>query len=171
MDSATAGQGPGQVHVMHVLTDEGVEGVCTVGDARYTTIRTEDLEQLRILALGADPCDRERLNSKLQAATRTMFAKPGWFGTFDNCLWDIAGKVGNQPLYALIGRARSQCPAYYNFGGESLAACIADAHQAVGRGFPAVKDHFRERATENIKRFEAMRDALGRRLTYFMMQR
>ena len=34
----------GNVHVMHVRTNEGIEGVCTVGDARYTTIRREDLE-------------------------------------------------------------------------------------------------------------------------------
>lgn len=35
--------------MLHVRTDEGVEGVCRVGDARYTTMRKEELEQLRIL--------------------------------------------------------------------------------------------------------------------------
>ena len=49
------------LHVLHVRTDEGIEGVCTVGDARYRTMRPEDLEQLRALALGEDPFDRERL--------------------------------------------------------------------------------------------------------------
>ncbi|MCD6286915.1 MAG: hypothetical protein J7M39_13480, partial [Anaerolineae bacterium] len=50
----------GELHVLHVRTDEGIEGVCTVGDARYTTMRRQDLEQLKILALGEDPLDRER---------------------------------------------------------------------------------------------------------------
>ena len=26
---------PDAIHVLHVLTDEGIEGMCTVGDARY----------------------------------------------------------------------------------------------------------------------------------------
>ena len=107
------GQVTGELHVLHVRTDEGIEGVCTVGDARYTTMRTRDLEQLRILTLGEDPFDRERLNAKLHAATRGMFAKHGWFGAFDNCLWDIAGKVAGLPVVALLGRARATCPAYY----------------------------------------------------------
>ncbi|MCY3868325.1 MAG: hypothetical protein OXG87_02135, partial [Gemmatimonadetes bacterium] len=36
-----AGKSAEHVHVLHVQTDEGVEGVCTVGDARYTTMRLE----------------------------------------------------------------------------------------------------------------------------------
>ncbi|MCJ7550762.1 MAG: hypothetical protein MUQ30_13900, partial [Anaerolineae bacterium] len=63
-----------ELHILHVRTDEGIEGVCTAGDARYTTMRLQDLEQLRILALGENPLeDRERLNSKLSAATRGLF--------------------------------------------------------------------------------------------------
>jgi L-alanine-DL-glutamate epimerase-like enolase superfamily enzyme len=155
----------GHVHVLHVRTDEGVEGVCTVGDARYTTMRPEDLDQLRVLALGEDPFDRERLWAKLRAATRTMFAKPGWFGAFDNCLWDIAGKVARLPVYALIGRARESCPAYYNIGGGSgenaRQTAVEDAQRAVEAGFPAVKDHFRDTADKNIALFCAVREAVG----------
>ena len=62
-----------ELHVLHVLTDDGVEGICTVGDARYTMMRTEDLEQLRILASGEAPQERERLYGKCKAATRGMF--------------------------------------------------------------------------------------------------
>ena len=54
------------IHVMHVLTDSGLEGICTVGDARYQTMRREDLEALRIMAIGADPLDREYIDDKLQ---------------------------------------------------------------------------------------------------------
>ena len=150
-----------QIHVLHVRTDSGVEGVCTVGDARYPTMRPDELEQLRVLALEADPLARQRLFAKLHAATRSMFTRPGWFGAFDNCLWDIAGKAAGLPVYALIGKARERCPAYYNFGGKDKAAAAADAQQAVERGFTAVKDHFREDAATNIAWFEAMRQAVG----------
>ena len=151
----------GSVHVLHVITDEGLEGICTVGDARYTTMRPNDLEQLRLMAVGEDPFDRERLNAKLHAATRSMFTRPGWFGAFDNCLWDIAGKAAGMPVYQLLGRARSSAPAYYNFGGRTKEAAAEDAQKAVADGFPAVKDHFRGTGRENIAWFRAAREAVG----------
>ncbi len=151
----------GQLHVLHVRTDAGIEGVCTVGDARYTTLKPQDLEQLRILAVGENVFDRERLYSKLQAAARGMFAKPGWFGAFDNCLWDIAGKSANLPVYALLGRARAACPAYYNYGGKTLEQALDNVRMAVGMGFTALKDHFTGRADENIRWAAAVRDAVG----------
>ncbi|MCY4352262.1 MAG: hypothetical protein OXC45_04035, partial [Gemmatimonadetes bacterium] len=149
------GKSAEHIHVLHVKTDEGVDGVCTVGDARYTTMRLEDLEQLRLLTVGEDPFDRERLGQKLHKATRGMFTRPGWFGAFDNCLWDIAGKVAGLPVHSLIGRARSSCATYYNFRSGSQEEAVADAIQAVERGFLAVKDHFRGTADENIACFHA----------------
>lgn len=154
-------QAQGQIHVLHVHTDSGIEGVCTVGDARYTTMHLQDLSQLRILALGEDAFDRERLFSKLHAATRGMFAKPGWFGAFDNCLWDIAGKAAGLPVYALLGRSRSFCPAYYNYGGKTLQQAVENALMAVDKGFTALKDHFTGRADANITWSKAVRDAVG----------
>lgn len=156
-----AGQTTEQVHVLHVKTDEGIEGVCTVGDARYTTMRAEDLEQLRLLAVGEDPLERERLYQKLQAATRGMFTRPGWFGAFDNCLWDIVGKKTGQPVHGLLGRVRGHCPAYYNFGSGDKETAVAGAKKAVAEGFIAVKDHFSGDADENIACFHAVRDAVG----------
>lgn len=155
------GRTSNQIHLLRVRTDEGVEGVCTVGDARYTTLQPNELEQLRLLTLGQDPFDRERLDEKLRAATRTMFVRPGWFGAFDNCLWDIAGKVANLPVYALLGRARSSIPAYYNIGGASKEAAVADGVRAVEMGFPALKDHFSRSAAENIDWCVALREAVG----------
>ncbi len=150
-----------ELHVLHVRTDDGIEGVCTVGDARYTQMRTEDLEQLRLLASGENPTDRARLYSKCRAASRGMFTMYGWHGAFDNCLWDIAGKAESKSVSELIGRARSNCPAYYNFGGGTKDAAAEDARQAVQKGFKAVKDHFRGTGEENARWFEAARDAVG----------
>ena len=99
------------MHVLHVRTDEGLEGVCPVGDGRYMTMPVPTLEQLRILALGEDPLDRERLFQKMKHATRQAFAPYGWFGSFDNCLWDIAGKAAGMPVCALMGRVRDRAPA------------------------------------------------------------
>ena len=150
-----------EIHVLYVETDEGIEGVCTVGDARYTTMRKLDLEQLRVLAVGEDPNDRERLYDMCQIATRGMFTAMGWQGSFDNCLWDIAGKAVEKPVADLIGRAREACPAYYNNGGATPEAVAADSVSAVERGFPAVKDHYRGTGAGNERFFRATREAVG----------
>jgi len=150
-----------ELHVLHVRTESGLEGVCTVGDARYTRMRTEDLEQLRLLAIGEDASQRERLYAKCKAASRAMFTLYGWHGAFDNCLWDIAGKAAGVPVADLIGRTRDVCPAYYNYGGGTLQQSLEDAHRAIDQGFGVVKDHFRGTAAENAAWFEVARHAVG----------
>ena len=150
-----------ELHVLHVLTDEGLEGICTVGDARYTTMRTEDLEQLRLLVVGEDPTDNERLYEKCKSATRGMFTMYGWHGAFDNCLWDIKGKAEGKSVSQMIGQARTSCVAYYNYGGTTPEAAAENAKHAVGLGFQACKDHFRGTGEENVAWFEAARDAVG----------
>ncbi|MCP5433163.1 MAG: hypothetical protein H6923_07825 [Alphaproteobacteria bacterium] len=155
------GSGKDIVQVMHVETDEGIEGVSTVGDARYTAMRTEDLEELRLLALGADPFDRDMLDEKLHAATRRLFTAQGWFGAFDNCLWDIAGKAAGLAVANLLGRARDKAPCYYNFFGKSLEAEIEDAQKGLALGFPALKDHFEGSGAENVRAVTQARKALG----------
>ena len=153
---------PTEYHVLHVLTDADIEGVSTVGDARYTTMRHVDLEYLRHLTIGEDPLDRKRLNSKLKAATRHVFTMPGWFGAFDNCLWDIAGKAANQPVFELIGAARSSAPAYYNYrGGGTLESAIEDIDRALSMGFTAIKDHLSWPIAKNIDWFGKVRQACG----------
>ena len=104
--------------MLHVMTDEGIEGTCTVGDVRYTVMPRDVLDQLRLLAVGADPLERQHLYGKTRAATRSMFVPPGWSGAFDNCLWDIAGKAAGLPAHRLIGQARKSGPAYYNIRGD-----------------------------------------------------
>lgn len=146
-----------QLHVMHVMTSDGIEGICTVGDARYTRMRQEDLEQLRLLVIGEDPLERDRLHRKVAFATREAFVAPGWAGAFDNCLWDIAGKLTGEPVFRLVGAARAAAPAYYNIGGTDLASAMADADTAWQDGFRALKDHFERDASTNIAWFEAMR--------------
>ncbi len=151
-------RGTEQVHVLHVATDEGLEGVCTVGDARYTRMDPDRLEDLRLLTIGEDPLQREALFAKLAGAARLLFVPPGWFGAFDNCLWDIAGKAAGKPVAALLGGAREAADTYYNFFGANIEACLDDAASAVEQGFTALKDHFTDLGGKgDIAGFEATR--------------
>lgn len=156
------GSRPDEIHVLHVQTDEGIEGICTVGDARYTTMRAIDLEHLRHLTIGEDPRDRARLNDKLSTATRHVFTMPSWYGAFDNCLWDIAGKAAQLPVYKLIGQCRERAPAYYNYrSAGTLQDALDDIQRALALGFPAIKDHLSHDLATNVEWLRAARAECG----------
>ncbi len=155
------GPAEAEIHVLHVRTTEGVEGVCTVGDARYSTLQPRELEQMRLLAVGEDALDRSGLRERLHHATRFAFVAPGWFGALDNCLWDIAGKVAGQPVCDLIGRQRQQAEAYYNIRSHDLDTSLADADHAQAEGFRALKDHYAQPWARNAAWLRALRRHTG----------
>ncbi|MCH2316482.1 MAG: hypothetical protein MK524_08860 [SAR202 cluster bacterium] len=164
-ESGTLGQGAGSsrnlvpVQVIHVRTDEGVDGVCTVGDWRYTEMNPQQLAHLRQLAIGENPLNRERLYSKLRSVAR--FYDPAWFGGFDNCLWDIAGKVSELPVAQLLGGAEQRVQAYYNIRGASLAELVKDGEAALQNGYEVLKDHLPYDAKVNIRLFHELRQSFG----------
>ena len=99
-------------------TDEGVVGVCTTPGDGHTGLHPGDVPQLQALVVGEDPLKREYLYQKLHQGTRWVYRSPSWFGGFDNCLWDIAGKVAGLPVYSLLGKVRDEVYAYYNTRGS-----------------------------------------------------
>ncbi len=151
--------GPVPVQVIRVSTDEGIEGICTVGDWRYTEMSWRQIAQLRELAIGEDPLNRERLHSKLNMSGR--FFKKGWFGGFDNCLWDIVGKVEGLPIAKLLGGARERVQAYYNTAGSTPDELLRDGEAGLEAGYSVLKDHLAFSFKENIRVFEQFRSAFG----------
>lgn len=163
MPSAGTGSAGEKQHefLMHVDTDEGVTGTCTAVAFGTSRFDPADTEQLKGIVVGHDPLDRELLWQKLHQGTRWVYREPGWFGAFDNCLWDIAGKVANLPVYALVGRVRESIPCYYNIRGATIEEAQEDSRRALELGFKAVKDHFYHPYRENIRWLTATREAVG----------
>ena len=98
---------PMQMQILDVETDERI-----TGRIAPTFITKAQLAILKTHAIGESPFARERLFQMLHKGTRWVFQEPGWFGEFDNCLWDIAGKAAGLPVHALIGRVRQRLPVY-----------------------------------------------------------
>ncbi len=147
------------VQVMQVITDEGINGICTVGDWRYTELTWRQISQLRELVIGENPLERDLLLSKLNAVSR--FFEPGWFGGFDNCLWDIEGKVKNLPVSELLGGAKEKIQAYYNTAGGTPEDLIRDGEIGIEAGFTVLKDHLPFAAQKNIETFREFRKVFG----------
>ena len=94
-------------------TDEGIYGwgeTATLGvyyrlQKSYKTLMEEIFEaHLK----GENPLDRERLTKSIYSAVTSRHAEYSTMGlvsAIDLALWDIAGKVCNQPVYNLLGGA------------------------------------------------------------------
>ena len=146
---------PAQQAFLEVRTDEGLWGRCTTG------MTPGQAEILRNNVTGEDPLDRERLYQMLHKGTRWVYQPPGWFGDFDNCLWEIAGKASGLPVYALIGRVRARFPAYLTGGNMDLAGYRRHIDEGRRAGIQAYKLHSYKGGKADIPLLRELRQVVG----------
>ncbi len=84
----------------------------------------------------------------------------------DTAVWDLAGKVLNQPVYRLLGGTRDRVPAYASAGlygeGKSLDDLAAEMVGYVKQGFSAVKMKIGGLSlAKDIDRVRVVREAIG----------
>jgi L-alanine-DL-glutamate epimerase-like enolase superfamily enzyme len=151
----TSSDQPVRQHFIEVRTDEGVSGRCT------TTMTPAQVEVLRHQVIGIDPLHREHLYQKLHKGTRWVYQPAGWFGDFDNCLWDIAGKVAGLPVYALIGRVRKQFPIYLTAGDAPVEEYLHQIELGRQMGAKAYKFHSYKGGKADIPIFRQVRKEVG----------
>ena len=152
--------------IIQIHTDQGITG-------EYPIAGGPTREQVAIGAqylIGKDVTAREKIYNDLKRGLR-HYDMTG-VGVIDICLWDIMGKMYDEPLYRLLGGTRRPLPAYASTlhgdenGGLSSPAQFADfAVQCQEMGYPAFKIHGWGLAGQNIKRevanVLAVRDAVG----------
>ena len=120
--------------------------------------------------IGKDVTAREKIYNDLKRGLR-HYDMTG-VGVIDICLWDIAGKIYDEPLYRLLGGTRRPLPAYASTlhgdenGGLSTPEQFGEfAVQCKEMGYPAFKIHGWGLAAENIQReidnVLAVREAVG----------
>jgi L-alanine-DL-glutamate epimerase-like enolase superfamily enzyme len=158
---ATRTDRPAQDVLMRVQTDEGVEGICTVDNSLLVGPPQTMVDLLRSNVVGEDPFHREKLFQKLHLGTRWVYQKPGWFGAFDNCLWDIAGKVAGLPIYALLGKVREGVPIYQTAGDGPVEMYIEHIEQGKELGIRAYKPHSYKGGKADIPIMEQLRQHVG----------
>jgi L-alanine-DL-glutamate epimerase-like enolase superfamily enzyme len=150
------GDQPARLHIIEVHTDAGV-----VGRMAPTSITPAQAEILRRHVIGENPFHRERLFQMLQKGTRWVYQEPGWFGEFDNCLWDIAGQVAGLPVHALIGRVRERLPVYLTGGDMDTAGYLAHIEGGRAYGVAAYKFHSYKGGKADIPIYHAVRREVG----------
>ena len=141
--------------LVRVETDSGLTGIGS-GDT------LAGFEAHERLFLGEDPLALARHSRTLE----TVAFHAGRCWPVEAALWDLAGKVLDQPLARLLGGARDRLPAYASWGElREPGQRAEDAHALVELGFRAVKIRIaRDRVPEGLAVVAAVRAAVGERL-------
>lgn len=138
--------------VVRVRTDTGLEGIGS-GDAML------GFEAYADLFIGREALELERHHRVLSHIS----FHGGRCWPLDAALWDLAGKIGGQPCWRLLGGLSGRIRAYASSGTLRAPAALAEAAVAFAeRGFAAMKIRFAGGDWRSgVAALEAARAAVG----------
>ncbi|RAL96034.1 mandelate racemase/muconate lactonizing enzyme family protein [Agrobacterium sp. MS2] len=169
---------PGIVHrrssmVVEIETDDGYvgygEALCNGHQPADISAATVDAS-LKLLLMGRDPMHSSVLYEEAYNLTKPFGQKGAVIGAIsavDIALWDIKGKILNQPIHALLGGAfRSSLLPYatgfYRVEGGDYPALLADeAQKHLSAGFSAMKVKIGFGVDDDLRNVVAIRKAVG----------
>lgn len=143
--------------VTFIDTDAGITGVNTEGDPHIinNVIKPE--------LLGREPFNIEGIEESLGGAIRGRWEIPTkTMAAIDGALWDIVGKSCGKPLYKLWGgKVNEEVHVRYWLPCRSPEEMVAEALEAVERGWNAFKIKLGTSPDTDVERVKALRDAVG----------
>lgn len=152
--------------VVQVLTDEGHVGIGEAGfSAEYfPTVGPIINDQLGPMLVGQDPRDIASLWQQMLEATH-MWGRRGIetyaLSGIDIALWDLLGKATGQPVYRLLGAAKSRVRAYFAPSLKPTAEVVEECERAVADGFTAMKLRATAHLTETVDLVARVRAVVG----------
>ncbi len=156
---------PGNFLVLKILTDEGVEGVGNstgfapgMGQTRESAMALMK-EVASAVLLGQDPLNTDLLLSQVEG----MLGDNTWlFAYFDYALYDLKGKILNVPVYQLLGGlCREKIPLEQIVMMDEPEVQAEVAAKFINAGFHSIKLHVGPEPKLAVKRFKAVREAIG----------
>ena len=132
--------------LLRVMTDEGVQGTCAIGDGTNNVDRDQIERILKILKpviIGRDSNDREWLWSQMPSLSGGSPALYPAYSVVDVCLWDIAGQEAGMPIYQMLGAAREAIDVYATYPPRqnTTESYVTEANYLIGEGHKAYKIH------------------------------
>lgn len=155
--------------IVRVETESGVVGYGESHPGRSPGAVTSLIDNtLAPLVMGMDAFDTNGVWSrihKMQLASHGMGAGASLaMSGIDMALWDIRGKLCQQPLYKLLGGASKPVKAYAGgiaLGYQAPESLAEDAQSYVDRGYRAIKLRLGDSVRKDADRLIAVRKALG----------
>jgi L-rhamnonate dehydratase len=168
------------VCLVEVETDDGLTGHGFTAITEEEVVAAAINEVAAANLIGEDPLAHEKIWEKLywlmSPRGQTGYASHA-IAAIDVALWDLKGKFFKQPVFRLLGGARSRVPVYttFGFGAYTRDELAAAAKWWVGRGHRKLKmvvgHHGLQRRdeprpldeviAEDLRRVRAVRDAVG----------
>jgi L-alanine-DL-glutamate epimerase-like enolase superfamily enzyme len=138
--------------IIRVHTDEEITGIAS-GDEML------GFERFKDLFIGHDPRDIER-HAKIIDNLSFHYSR---YWPLDLALWDLIGKVADQPVWRLLGASSGKVALYGSSGTlRDPGAMAGIAQRFRGEGFKGMKIRFhRGDWCDDIKALEATRKAVG----------
>ena len=101
-----------QLGVVTVETDEGISGNAFLGSSRVGADHFAPglIEFIKPIIMGRNPQDIGAIWWDLWKMNRSVSTYV--IGAVDICLWDINGKIANQPIHRLLGTCKETVPVY-----------------------------------------------------------
>jgi galactonate dehydratase len=160
--------------LVRVYTDEGVIGNGEAGLWAHHGMVHRAIEDLSDYFIGQDPLRIEHHYQTVTRDTHFMGAViSAALSAIDMALWDILGKVTNQPVYQLLGgKCRDRVKVFQNVVGDTLDARAASAKAAVDAGYlslrtqPFFPNWEQETPTKTIGAAVAIIDAIRSAIGY-----
>ena len=155
--------------IVEIETDEGISGNAFLGSARFPAdhFTKSLLEFVKPMILGRDPRDIGAIWSQLWKMNRDVFTQV--IGAIDICLWDINGKLADQPIHRLIGTCKKRVPAYSSTAyHETTEAYAQEALHFKELGWKAHKIHPHGFPAADIEICRKVREAVGADMTLML---
>lgn len=152
--------------VVKITTDEGLEGIGEAGFSAvyFPTVGPIINQQLGPMLVGKDPRNIGGIWQEMLNATH-MWGRRGIetyaLSGIDIALWDLLGKISNQPVYRLLGASKSKVRAYFAPALKPTAEIVPEVRAAVDNGFTAMKLRVTGDINQAVELLGSVRDAIG----------
>jgi L-alanine-DL-glutamate epimerase-like enolase superfamily enzyme len=157
--SAPAGDGA----VLRIGTDDGAEGVALFARPGAAVMLEDLVERVfREELIGQDPFQREWLWHRVWELDRIQELPLPTLGLIDIALWDLAGRVTDQPTWQVLGGFRTEIPAYASTSTFATTEEFLDvADQCLELGYHGIKLHAWGDASRDAALCVALREHVG----------
>src|SRR4030066_156033 len=146
-----------------IHTDAGIVGLGEACPFAPITGETQEMnlaaaKGLREIVLGKSPLAIESL---VHGFGPFLHSNPSAVAAFDTALYDILGKVAGLPLYRLFGGDKPSFGTDITTDLDEPEKMAAKAAEFVGRGFDTIKIKVGQGQEIDLRRLEAIRQAIG----------
>lgn len=112
--------------------------------------------------IGADPLNREWIWHRIWELDRIHELPLPAFGLVDVALWDLAGRIANEPVWRVLGGYRTSIPAYASTSTFATIEEFLDvADQSLALGYRGIKLHAWGDANKDAQLAVALREHVG----------